>query len=472
MLHELIDPRTTLLIAAVMYLLLALSAWYAMAGQRSAQVAQWCAAGLVAAVGVGLVGARGSVPDVLSFHVGNCLCVMALLIWAQVLRSHLERTYPAAHIAVAVGVFALLYSLIHLWSPVLSALFSRLALGLLSAHVAWLAALTARHLGTPNGWPIAAVYGLLAAAFLVQVGNLLVHPVDALSPFSPTLGSVMIALAALGTAIVGSFSYVGLVLDEAVKENGRRLAEQARLFETIHLAEQIALLDRDMSLQVMSAAISHELAQPLTAALTSVQVAGQGVRTGRIGTAALQGLIDQVDTNMGRTAEILDRLAALRAPTRQAGPCIDLRTLLGARVEALRQTLRSKGIAVDWSLPEVAARVHGDPLELSQVIDNLLRNAIEAMEGAPRRLLTLSLSADAGRLRLTIRDTGKGLDADTTAQAMQPFFTTKADGMGVGLSISRAFIERHGGTLHITGEPGGGACVSIELPVRCGDGAC
>jgi len=472
MIHEAIEPRTTLLIAAVLYLALALSAWYAMAGQRSMRVAQWCAAGLLAAVGVGLISARGNVPDLLSFHAGNTLCVMALLIWAQVLRSHLGWAYQTERVAAAVAAFLLLYTVVYSWSPALTGQITRLVLGLLSAHVAWLAALAARRLGTANGWPIAAVYGLLAAGLLGQAGSLLMNPVDMPSPLSPTVGSALIALAALATAIVGGFSYVGLVLDEAVKANSHKLAEQARLFETIHLAEQVALLDRDMSLQVMSAAISHELSQPLTAALTSAQVASQGVRSGRLGVEALKGLVDQVDNNITRTAAILARLDDLRAQTRQANCCLDLRALLTARVEALRQTLLSKGIDVDWSLPEVEARVHGDPLELSQVIDNLLRNAIEAMEGTPRRLLTLSLSFEARRLRLTIRDTGKGLDPGTAAQAMQAFFTTKPEGMGVGLSISRTFIERHGGTLQIDGEPGGGACVSISFPVSCGDGLC
>jgi len=466
MLHEAIDPRTTFFVAAVLYVLLALSAWFAMAGQRSTQVAQWCAAGLIAALGIGLIGARGGVPNLLSYHVGNTLCFMALLIWAQVLRSHLGRAYPPKHIVAAVAGFLLLYNLTYSWAPLQIGQFSRLGLGLLSAHVAWLATLVARRLSTPNGWPIAAAYGLLSAALLTQFASQLLSPVDELSPFSATTGAVMIALAALVTAIVGSFCYVGLVLDEAVKANSDSLAEQARVFETIHLAEQIALINQDSSLQVLSAAISHELAQPLTAALTSAQVAHQRVQMGRLSVETLHVLVDQVDTNMTRAAAILERLDSLRSHSQQSMRCLDLRALLSGRMAVLQQTLCSKDISVVWNLSDgFDTRVHGDALELSQVIDNLLRNAIEAMEDMPRRQLTIGLSGEANRLRLTISDTGKGLDPDTAGQAMQAFFTTKSDGMGIGLSIVRAFTERNGGTLQLDALPDGGASVSVEFPV-------
>lgn len=472
MLHELIEPRTTLLTVALLYVVLPLNAWYAMADQRSTQVAQWCGAGLIAAVGVGLIGARGSMPDVLSFHLGNSLTVAAMLIWAQVLRGHLGRSWSTALVPVATLTFLLAYTLIHVWSPTLSSNFSRLVLCLLSLQIAWLAGQAALRFGMVHAWPIALVYGLLAMAFAYQIGGLVLEPGRTPDPFSPTTDAALVAMAALATAVVGSFSYVGLVLGEAIRHNSAQRAEQARLYETIRLAREIARLDRDQSLQLVSASISHELRQPLTAALTNAQVATQGVLSGRASPATLTGLLDHIETNIRRTADILDRLRNLRSDGHVPHNCLDLRTLLKARVDALHHTLLTHGIRVDWNMDCTESRVHGDPLELSQVIDNILRNAIEAMVGAPKRLLSISLENDEHHLRLRIRDSGKGLEPSIAAQVTEVFFTTKSDGMGVGLSLSRALIERHGGNLLFETPTEGGACVSIELPIRCGQAGC
>jgi two-component system sensor kinase FixL len=106
-----------------------------------------------------------------------------------------------------------------------------------------------------------------------------------------------------------------------------------------------------------------------------------------------------------------------------------------------------------------------DKVQIQQVLVNLIRNAIEAMENVSRRELTIStLGPSAGMIEISVADTGSGITPDITKQLFQPFFTTKAHGMGVGLSISRTIIENHGGKIWIEPNVGGGTIFRLTLP--------
>src|SRR5690606_6766479 len=108
--------------------------------------------------------------------------------------------------------------------------------------------------------------------------------------------------------------------------------------------------------------------------------------------------------------------------------------------------------------------VLADRVQIQQVILNLIRNAIDAMEGAPRRELTVSLEPwEPGCVRVSVADTGPGVDPEVADQLFQPFITTKRHGMGVGLSISRTIVEAHGGRIWVEPTPGGGATFHFTL---------
>jgi two-component system sensor kinase FixL len=106
-----------------------------------------------------------------------------------------------------------------------------------------------------------------------------------------------------------------------------------------------------------------------------------------------------------------------------------------------------------------------DKVQIQQVLLNLMRNAIEAMENSERRELVISTaSAPDDMIEITVTDTGAGISPEITAQLFQPFITTKRQGMGVGLSISRTIVEAHGGSIAPRPNPGGGTVFSFTLP--------
>jgi two-component system sensor kinase FixL len=108
--------------------------------------------------------------------------------------------------------------------------------------------------------------------------------------------------------------------------------------------------------------------------------------------------------------------------------------------------------------------VLADKVQVQQVLLNLMRNAVEAMAGSPRRDLLLSTAAADGMAIVNVADTGPGIDAEMAAQLFQPFVTTKPQGMGVGLSISRTIVEAHGGRIWTEPNPGGGTIFRFTLP--------
>ena len=131
---------------------------------------------------------------------------------------------------------------------------------------------------------------------------------------------------------------------------------------------------------------------------------------------------------------------------------------------------KERGIRVRYQLDPAADRVLADRVQIQQVLINLIRNAIEAMETSERRELSIqSAPAADDMVDLRVSDTGHGIDAEARAQLFQPFFTTKRHGMGVGLSISRTIIEAHGGELGAEPNPDGGTVFHFTLPAVSND---
>ncbi|MCB1357997.1 MAG: sensor histidine kinase [Maritimibacter sp.] len=217
----------------------------------------------------------------------------------------------------------------------------------------------------------------------------------------------------------------------------------------------------------MSAGISHELNQPLMAIRSFAENGTLFFERGRP---------EKARENLGRITELSRRMGRiihnLRAFARQEnGPVSDVE--LGAIVEDALETTAAKldrhGVSVDWTPPPGPVLVRGGVVRLQQVVVNLISNAADAMsgaeDGAPRRVTIAIHDTGTGRVTLSVRDTGPGLEEPE--RVFDPFYTTKAvgraEGMGLGLSISYGLVQSFGGTIHGTNHPDGGAVFTVEL---------
>ena len=259
----------------------------------------------------------------------------------------------------------------------------------------------------------------------------------------------------------------------------RRLRERARVLQhEITVREQaeaqaaaaardLAHVSRLATAGELATSIAHELNQPLAAVVGSAQTARR-LLNGQ-GHEALRELLDAIVVQSDRAAGVIRSLRAFVLKQRSSDELLSPDAVITDTLHLMRQELAVRGVTtrvVNELRP--GARVRGDAVQLQQVLVNLLLNAADAMSSVPasnRRVTVLVRSDDAETVRISVFDTGNGLEQDALARVFEPFFTTKPGGLGLGLSLSHSIVESHSGRLWAESAPGKGSAFHILLPV-------
>ena len=244
----------------------------------------------------------------------------------------------------------------------------------------------------------------------------------------------------------------------------RRLAED-RARQHLETAAHVARL---ATAHDMGSALAHEINQPLTAVITYAQACIRLLRTGEAAPAETLQWMERVALQAERAAEIVRRLRLFVRKDESHLAEVRIEELVDAVIALMQPLARDCGVTlVACAAPDLPPVV-ADAIQLQQVLVNLLRNAIEAIDGAgeaaSRREVRVGALATADGVGIAVEDTGPGFDAAVKARLFEPFFTTKPDGMGIGLSVSRAIVEAHGGRITAAARPGGGARFRVVLP--------
>lgn len=460
-----LDNRTALLFTALLDLILSVYAWTSMAGQRTRASAWWCASGPIGSVGYTLLALRSVVPDMLGFNLGNLLRLAAYLVRIQSIRLQMEPAPRSAWMLVVLLIYATCYAqLLDPHSLYLSAAFNRGVLAASTLAIAIMSWRFARSEPSHNTRTIAGVFCLLALVQLLQF----IETVTGQAPFDVFVAgdwmAELVTFVDQTAAAVSYLSYVGLVMDRSQKIQVKITTDLARADEDQQVQLQLTELTRQGSLNVMSATLGHELNQPLTAILTNAQVAEISLRTGRGKPALLNEFFQKMVFNTNRAGQIIDRMHSLNRPGNLEKNVIALEHLVLDTLQLMAQELQQHQVQVIFNQPTSSIRVLVDPIQLSQVLVNVVRNAVAAMDKQAVRKIYIDCPLRGERVVLTLADTGPGLSPEQLAQAGLPFYTTKANGMGIGLSISRAILERHEGTLTLHNVPTGGTMVELDLP--------
>jgi PAS domain S-box-containing protein len=242
----------------------------------------------------------------------------------------------------------------------------------------------------------------------------------------------------------------------AIDVEDRRRAEQ--------LESDLAHVNRVTMLGELAASISHELKQPLAASMTNARAGLRWLAREQPDVAEARDALQRIVEGGARATEIIDRLRSLyrKAPSPRA--LLDANEVVREMMVMLRSEANRCGVSIRTELGADLPEVTADRVQLQQLLMNLMLNGIEAMKDRGG-VLTVRSEVDDGQLRIAVSDTGVGLPPGKTDQIFNAFFTTKAQGSGMGLAISRSIVESHGGRLWAADNPGGGATFYVTLPI-------
>jgi signal transduction histidine kinase len=243
---------------------------------------------------------------------------------------------------------------------------------------------------------------------------------------------------------------------------------EKRSQEALHQAQaELAHVTRVTTLGELTASIAHEVNQPLAAIITNGEASLRWLSNESPNLEEARGAVERMIRDGNRAGEVIQRLRALTQKTDPQNAPLDINDVINDVVGLVQREVLSHRVRLTLELGAVLNPILGDRVQLQQVIINLIVNSIEAMAAVTERRRELTLTArehDRDYVLVAVQDSGVGIDPEQLDRVFNPFFTTKSDGMGMGLSICRSIIEAHGGELWASSNDGPGVTFQFTVP--------
>jgi len=269
------------------------------------------------------------------------------------------------------------------------------------------------------------------------------------------LSRLVTTVAAAGVLVALAFGLAGLRRRYGVLSEKHARAEEA-----------LRRRDRLAAMGELASTVAHEVRNPLNA----VGMTAQRLRREFLGAtpaagaerAELEELLSVMASETQRIDRIVQQFLEYARPPRLAPEPVDLGALVGDVAGRARALAEARGVRLDAEASEAGTAVV-DPSQLRQALDNLVRNAVEATPQGGR--VSLAARREGGGHVVEVRDTGRGVEPDHLPRIFDLYFTTKADGTGVGLAVTQQIVTAHGGTIEVDSRPGAGTTMTVRLPV-------
>ncbi|MBN3751957.1 PAS domain S-box protein [Paraburkholderia sp. Tr-20389] len=260
-----------------------------------------------------------------------------------------------------------------------------------------------------------------------------------------------------------NIEYVGALMD--VTE--RQLAQDALDRSTAELAH----VTRVTMLGELAASIAHEVTQPLAAIVTAGDAATRWLNRAKPDLGEVGQSISQMVRDAKRASDVIRQIRAMAQKRDPSQAVLDLNGIVRESIELVRRELDAARVELEASYAEPPLFVCGDRVQLQQVVINLVMNGVQAMAGVTGRARHMRIGTrrvDGHYGQVAVEDSGTGISGESVGRLFNAFFTTKADGMGMGLSICRSIVEAHGGRIWAESEEGRGATMQFVLPIDKG----
>ena len=252
--------------------------------------------------------------------------------------------------------------------------------------------------------------------------------------------------------------WMGSMVDVTEQKRAQELARQQQ--------ERLQATARLVTMGEMASTLAHELNQPLAAISSYNTGCLNMIEHGQLSQTELTGVLEKIGKQAQRAGQIIRRIHAFVRRSEPKCEQVDLNLILREAVGLVEPDAQRRGVHIQIDLEEPLPTVAADPVMLEQVAINLIRNGMDAMADVPREhcMLSLSTRLQDGMVVLSVADRGKGIPPEVAEKLFAPFFTTKEEGMGMGLNICRSIAELHRGRLSFEPNPGGGTIFNFSLP--------
>lgn len=454
---------TAYFIAGILYLVMPLSVWLLLGKEATKTTTLWCVGGSIFGVSLVLLGLRTHLPDWLTYGAANWLLFVGAALRGMALRHELNRS---SHLGVMLVASALFFGVYEFCNVVLQDLTLRFvwASGVTSAVLIWVALLARqlqhRDASVSAQW-LSWVYMALGVVTGLRALNVMVGWAQPGALAVDALGVLLIFLGVM-TSIVGSIGFLGMFFERINRNALLAATAQARQEEAARLGDQIAQLDRRRSVGEIAASLAHELSQPLTNIYLITDRLDMELK--QRGDPSLDKYLLDINRNAQKAGDILGRIRTFIRAKETTFERVDIGQVISDVGALIADLASNESVDVRMSLPTERVMVSGDPVQLSQILLNVFRNAIQATQGQHERVMRIDLKREENLAQITVIDNGPGLAPEVLARASTAFFSTKSEGLGVGLAISKSIAQHHGGSLNIGNHTGGGAKVELQLP--------
>jgi len=257
----------------------------------------------------------------------------------------------------------------------------------------------------------------------------------------------------------------------ALERKRMELSLAQRLGEAGRLRQELTHIGRVSALGELTASLAHELNQPLTAILNNAEVAQRFLDADAPNIPELREIMKDIVADEIRAADVIQRVRVLvKKGVLEHGP-LDINGVVGEVAQLVRSDMASRQVPMTLELAKGLPRVRGDRVQLQQVVLNVVLNGIDAMRetnGRDPALAIRTFAAGPRSVTVAIEDSGPGIDPHDVERIFEPLYTTKREGLGMGLAIARTIIQAHGGQLRAANNPAGGATFEFTLPVPTG----
>ena len=269
---------------------------------------------------------------------------------------------------------------------------------------------------------------------------------------------------ALAVLLFQTFLIAGLLIERGRRQRATAQAGKATA-ESGQYRESLAHLVRVHTVGEMSTAIAHEVNQPL-AAIKNYAFAARRRLSGSAADPKVDDLLEKIEEQASRAGEVLHSLRAMVKKHESEHAEVEVGALVAETLKLVELESRAGEIMLESSIAPGLPPVFVDSIQIQQVVLNLARNAIEAMKEAGHTgVITVGVEANGqGEVAVSVADRGPGVAPADAERVFDPFYSTKASGLGVGLSICRAIVEAHGGHLSLAPNTGGGSIFRFTLP--------